>query len=59
MKNDKFKKVINEQALRDFARVSGYDDEDTVTVIEKPKRDPKLNKERDMRKLSKKDRWDD
>jgi hypothetical protein len=34
-----------------------YQEENAVEV--KPQRDPRGNKERDMRKLSKKDRWDD
>jgi len=56
MKNVKFKDVINRNTLRDFDKVSGNED---LEVPVKPVRDPKGNKERDMRKLSKKDRWDD
>jgi len=61
MKNDKFKNVINERTLRDFdyvTRQSTFYQEDSV-VEPKTLRDPRGNKERDMRKLSKKDRWDD
>lgn len=61
MKNAKFKNVINERTLRDFETVARsspfYQEENTVEA--KPQRDPKGNKERDMRRLSKKDRWDD
>lgn len=59
MKN-KFKNQINERTLREFDRVStvtGFTDEELTPV--KPQRDPRGNKERDMRKLSKKDRWND
>lgn len=61
MKNDKFKNVINERTLRDFetvARSSPFYVEE-YAVEAKPQRDPRGNKERDMRKLSKKDKWDD
>jgi len=60
MKN-KFKPVINERTLRDFDRVarqSPFYEEDAL-VDAKVQRDPKGNKERDMRKKSKKDQWDD
>lgn len=60
MKN-KFKDVINDRTLRDFdkvARQSPFYEEEMV-VEAKPQRDPRGNKERDMRRLSKKDRWDD
>lgn len=59
MKNDKFKRVVNDYALTNFTKISGSDDEDLVLTYEKPKRNPKADKERDMRKVSKKDRWDD
>lgn len=61
MKNDKFKNVINDRTLRDFetvARSSPFYVEEYV-VEPKVQRDPRGNKERDMRKLSKKDKWDD
>lgn len=61
MKNDKFKHAINERTLRNFeevARQSPYYEEDYV-VEPKVQRNPRGNKERDMRKLSKKERWDD
>ena len=61
MKNDKFKQVINDRTLRDFeyvARQSPFYQEDNV-IEPKVQRDPRGNKERDMRKISKRDRWDD
>ena len=61
MKNDKFKEVINARTLRDFehvARQSPFYQEDNV-VEPKVQRDPKSKKDRDMRKVPKKDRWDD
>lgn len=60
MKNDKFKNVINERTLRDFDKMTR--EQSFITeevVVAKPQRNPRGNKERDMRKLSKKDRWDD
>jgi hypothetical protein len=60
MKNDKFKNVINERTLRNFdkfTREQTFISEDDIAP--KAQRDPRGNKERDMRKISKKDRWDD
>lgn len=59
MKNVKFKAVINERALRNFDALSQQDSVDIPDVPVKQVRDPKGKKERDMRKQSKKDRWDD
>lgn len=60
MKNAKFKDVINERTLRDFEAVaSSFYREEGEPIEVKPQRDPRGKKERDMRKLSKKDRWDD
>jgi hypothetical protein len=56
----KFKEVINQRTLRNFDKVSqvtGFTDIELAPA--KPQRDPKGSKERDMRKISKKDRWDD
>lgn len=62
MHKNKFKPVINNMALGNFDRISGNRAdilaEDDVVPI-KQVRDPKRDKDRDMRKLSKKDRWDD
>lgn len=58
----KFKQVVNKLTLDNFDRYSG-NTYDTVVFDEvepvKQIRDPKRDKDRDMRKLSKKDRWDD
>ena len=55
----KFKPVINNMALDNFDRVSRNDFDSTDDVVPiKQVRDPKRDKDRDMRKLSKKDRWD-
>lgn len=58
MKNTKFKNVINERTLRDFDRVAQEPPFSEDILVAKPQRDPKGSKERDMRKMSKKDRWD-
>ena len=60
MSKHKYQAVINQRTLENFDRVSqltGYTDGELTA--EKPKRDPRGNKERDMRKLSKKERWND
>lgn len=51
--------VINEQTLENFERASSWPDTDQEMTLEKPVRDPRANKERDQRKLNKRDRWDD
>lgn len=60
MSKHKYQAVINQRTLENFDKVSqltGYTDGELVP--DKPKRDPRGNKERDMRKLSKKERWND
>mgnify|MGYP000502894835 CR=1 FL=1 len=54
----KFNNVINDMVLDNFERVS-QSDEKPEPVITKPQRDPRASKDRDMRKLSKKERWND
>lgn len=60
MKQKDYQYVINQQALENFDKVStvtGFTDGELVP--QKPLRDPQGNKQRDQRRLSKKDRWDD
>ena len=59
MKQQNYKHVVNQHTLENFERASNYLDLDQETVLEKPVRDPRTNKERDLRKLAKRDRWDD
>lgn len=60
MNKNKYKHVINQQVLENFDRLtqeqSFLNDE---VLVDKPQRDPRINKERDQRRQSKKDRWDD
>ena len=60
MSKHKYHNQINQRTLENFDKVSqltGYTDDEVVPA--KPQRNPQGNKERDMRKLSKKDRWYD
>jgi hypothetical protein len=60
MNKNKYKHVINQQTLENFDKLtqeqSFLNDE---VLVDKPQRDPRINKERDRRRQSKKDRWDD
>jgi hypothetical protein len=60
MNKNKYKHVINQQTLENFDKLtqeqSFLNDE---VLVDKPQRDPRINKERDQRRQSKKDRWDD
>ena len=60
MNKNKYKHVINQQTLENFDKItqeqSFLNDE---VLVDKPQRDPRINKERDQRRQSKKDRWDD
>ena len=60
MNKNKYQHVINQQALENFDRLT---QEQTFlseeVVVDKPQRDPRINKERDQRRQNKRDRWDD
>lgn len=60
MNKQKYKHVINQHTLENFDRVAQEQTwlDDTV-LVDKPQRDPRINKERDQRRQSKKDRWND
>ena len=60
MNKNKYQHVINQQALENWDRVTQEPrSQDEEVVADKPHRDPRINKERDQRRQSKKDRWDD
>lgn len=60
MNKHKYKHVINQQALENFERLAQEQTWlDETVLVDKPQRDPRINKERDLRRQSKKDRWND
>lgn len=59
MNKQTHKYVINQQTLENFERASTVQDTDQEPILDKPVRDPRINKERDQRRQNKRDRWDD
>lgn len=60
MNKQKYKHVINQHTLENFDRVAQEQTWlDYTVLVDKPQRDPQINKERDQRRQSKKDRWND
>ncbi len=60
MNKHKYKHVINQQVLENFDKITQEQTWlDETVLVDKPQRDPRINKERDLRRQSKKDRWND
>ena len=60
MNKNKYQHVINQQVLENWDRVIQEQTFFTEEVlVDKPQRDPRINKERDQRRQNKRDRWDD